>query len=393
MARSGTFSSSGRVSCYRARRLASEWDRRWPGPEQASPSSFPVPNSLLCQPDGDDPSIAAVRPPAAVIIGHGQLLRQLVYLGGPGSRFVVSARDRYGWDIDPADGRGVVRGRTKLGQLVVWLIPADPLQSVVEEELGKGLAHPGLYVLIDEQTDRVYIGESSNLRARLGQHLDHPPKELGRFDRALIVNDGRAAVHSRFNDSTLREALEQSAIKLFLDGEVHSVVNQQKKMPELSVTQQTLFEELRSELGHVLYELELITARPKPAVDSAIVRPQDVQSRFPTRVISAIKGYEGTLDGAPIYFRKGSEKSQGLQVTIRVGEPFGKAVLDGRGFLCYNRGRCYMIPNSEVRNWLGSKLKNQTVDIFLRLGDETLWTAGLNPMLVAQFGGAKSSSS
>ncbi len=161
------------------------------------------------------------------------------------------------------DGRGVVRGRTKLGQLVVWLIPADPLKSVIEEELGRGLAHPGLYVLMDEQTDRVYIGESSNLRARLGQHLDHAPKELGRFDRALIINDGRAAVHSRFNDSTLREALEQAAIKLFLDGEAHSAVNQQKKMPELSVTQQTLFEELRSELGHVLYELELIDSRPR----------------------------------------------------------------------------------------------------------------------------------
>jgi hypothetical protein len=320
-------------------------------------------------------------------------VRPPIYQDGTGWFQSVSARDRYGWDIDPADGRGVVRGRTKLGQLVVWLIPADPLQSVIEEELGKGLAHPGLYVLMDEETDRAYVGESSNLRVRLGQHLDHAPKELGRFDRALIINDGRAAVHSRFNDSTLREALEQAAIKLFLDGELHSVVNQQKRMPELSVTQQTLFEELRGELGHVLYELELITSRPKPVVDSATVRPQDVPSRFPGRAISSIKGYEGTLDGAPVFFRKGSEKSQGLQVTIRVGEPFGKAVLDGRGHLCYNRGRCYLIPNLAVRAWLGSKLQNQTVDIFLRLGDEVLWTAGLNPLPVAQFGGSKSSSS
>ena len=276
---------------------------------------------------------------------------------------------------------------------MVWLIPADPLQSVLEEELGKGLAHPGLYVLMDEETDRVYIGESSNLRARLGQHLDHPPKELGRFDRALIVNDGRAAVHSRFNDSTLREALEQATIKLFVDGDRFSVVNQQKRMPDLSVTQQTLYEELKEELGHVLYELELITFRPKPSVDSAIVRPQDVPSRFPGRTISAIKGYEGILDGAPVYFRKGSEKSQGLQVTIRVGEPFGRAVLEGKGYLCFNRGRCYLIPNAEIRTWLGTKLQNQTVDIFLRLEEEVLWTAGMETLAVAQFGGAKSSSS
>lgn len=303
----------------------------------------------------------------------------------------MSARDLYGWDIDPADGKGVVRGRTKLGQLVVWLIPAEPLRAVADEELGKGLAHPGLYVLLDDETDRAYIGESSNLKARLGQHLDHAPKELGRFDRALILNDGRAAVHSRFNDTTLREALEQATIRLFLDGGSHTVVNQQKRMPELSVTQQTLFEHLRNELGHVLYELELITDRPKPQIDSAVVRPQDAAAKFPRAAITDIKGYEGFSNGQTVYFRKGSEKPKGLQVTIRVGEPFGKAVVHGEGLLCMNRGRCYLIPNAVVKEWLGGKLEQQTVDIFLDVEKEALTTSGLDPLPVSQFGAEKSS--
>jgi hypothetical protein len=303
----------------------------------------------------------------------------------------VSARDLYGWDIDPADGKGVVRGRTKLGQLVVWLIPAEPLQGVVEEELGKGLAHPGLYVLLDDEADRAYTGESSNLKARLGQHLDHAPKELGRFDRALILNDGRAAVHSRFSDSNLREALEQATIRLLLDGGSYSLVNQQKRMPELSVTQQTLFESLRKELGHVLYELELITDRPRPTVDSGVIRPDDAAARFPRASITEIKGYEGKSAGQPVFFRKGSEKPQGLQVTIRVGEPFGKAVLRGDGFLCMNRGRCYLIPNSVIKSWLGPKLEQQTVDVFLDIEGEMLKTAGIEPMAVAQFGAPKAS--
>ncbi len=303
----------------------------------------------------------------------------------------MSARDLYGWDIDPADGKGVVRGRTKLGQLVVWLIPTEPLRGVVDEELGKGLAHPGLYVLLDDETDHAYIGESSNLKSRLGQHLDHAPKELRRFDRALILNDGRAAVHSRFSDSNLREALEQATIKLFLDGGSYSLVNQQKRMPELSVTEQTLFESLRKELGHVLYELELITDRPKPIIDSDITRPPDAAARFPQAAITDVKGYEGKSAGQPVFFRKGSEKPQGLQVTIRVGEPFGKAVLRGEGFLCMNRGRCYLIPNSEVKSWLGQKLEQQTVDIFLDIEVETLKTAGIEPMAVAQFGAPKAS--
>ena len=289
------------------------------------------------------------------------------------------------------DGRGVVRGRTKLGQLVVWLIPAEPLRAVVDEELGKGLYHPGLYVLLDDEAERAYVGESSNLKARLGQHLDKPPRELGRFDRALILNDGRAAVHSRFNDTTLREALEQATIRLLLDGGSHSLVNQQKRMPELSVTQQTLFESLRNELGHVLYELELIAGRPRAHADAGIVRPQDAATRFPAALITDIKGYEGTSGGQTVFFRKGSEKPQGLQVTIRVGEPFGKAVVKGEGFLCMNRGRCYLIPNREVRSWLGKKLEQQTVDVFLDIEAETLKTAGIDPLSVSQFGAPKES--
>jgi hypothetical protein len=296
----------------------------------------------------------------------------------------------YGWDIDPADGKGVVRGRTKLGQLVIWLIPAEPLRAVVDEELGKGLAHPGLYVLLDDETDRAYIGESSNLKARLIQHLDHAPKELRRFDHALILNDGRAAVHSRFNDSTLREALEQATIRLFHDGGSHSEVNQQKRMPELSVTQQTLFESLKKELGHVLYELELITDRPKQTADSGVIRPPDAARRFPDAAITDVKGYEGKSGEVTVYFRKGSEKPQGFQVTIRVAEPFGKAVVLGEGFLCMNRGRCYLIPNSELNRWLGSKLEQQTVDVFLDIEAEALKTAGIDPMPVGQFGAKES---
>ncbi|MGA8275702.1 MAG: GIY-YIG nuclease family protein [Thermoplasmata archaeon] len=303
----------------------------------------------------------------------------------------MAARAQYGWDLDPTDARGVVRGRTKLGQLTIWVIPAEPMRAVIDDELGKGLQHPGLYVLFDDETDRAYVGESSNLKARLNQHLDKAPKELGRFDRALILNDGRAAVHSRFNDSTLREALEQATIKMFHEGGSHALVNQQKRMPELSVAQQTIFESLRNELGHVLYELEFITGRPRPTIDIGVIRPQDAAARFPAAGITDIKGYEGRSAGQTVFFRKGSEKPQGLQVTIRVGEPFGKAVVAGEGLLCMNRGRCYLIPNAAVKAWLGAKLENQTVDIFLDVEAQVLKTADIEPMAVDQFGAPKAS--
>lgn len=303
----------------------------------------------------------------------------------------VSARDLYGWEIDPADENGVVRARTPEGQLTIWLIPNAEIRAVAEVELGKGLAHPGLYVLLNEETDQAYVGESSNLKERLGQWLDHPPKELKRFDKALIINDGRASVHSRFTDATLRHALEYSMIHFLEDGSELEVVNTVNKMPDLSINQQARFERLRTELGHVLYELELVSERPRPKADNAVIHPQDVGARFSGRSIANVSGYEGELDGERVYFRKGSPKRRGLQVTIRVGEPFGKAVNEGRGYLCVNRGRGFLIPTEAVKSWLGEKLKQQTVDIFLDIEAESLTCPGVAPLSVAQFGGAKAS--
>lgn len=79
-------------------------------------------------------------------------------------------------------------------------------------------------------------------------------------------------------------------------------------------------------------------------------------------------------------------------MTIRVGEPFGKSVVEGAGYFCINRGRCFLIPVSAVKTWLGTKLEQQTVDIFLDVETETLKTAGLEPMRVDQFAGPKASS-
>ncbi len=303
----------------------------------------------------------------------------------------MATRDLFGWELDPVDSKDVVGGRTKLGQLRLWIIPKDQVRAVCDSELGKGLLHPGLYVLFNNEVGTAYVGQSADLKGRLSQHLDRPPKELGNFDQVLLLNDGRSSVHSLFNDTTLRESLEQATIDLFKTGGEHKLVNRQLSPPQLSSTQQTLHDRLRQELGHVLYQLDVISERPAPDVDRSIVDLQDVSSRFKGKTITGISGYEGQLAGEKVYFRKGSEKPQGLQVTIRVGEPFGKAVNQGKGYLCINRGRCYLIPTDHVRKWLGKKFEQQTVDIFLDLAEETLKTAGIDPLPVSQFGGAKSS--
>jgi hypothetical protein len=124
-------------------------------------------------------------------------------------------------------------------------------------------------------------------------------------------------------------------------------------------------------------------SRSSDPVDS-----RDVARRFPGRTFAQVKKFAGLVDGSPVYFRQGTPTSRGLQITIRVNEPFGQSIVSGQGFLCVNRGRCFLIPHSSLKSWLGGKLTHQTVDIFLDIETEVLSTADVEPMGVGQFVGS-----
>lgn len=125
-----------------------------------------------------------------------------------------------------------------------------------------------------------------------------------------------------------------------------------------------------------------------PDGSTEAVPAADAVLRFPGRSFTGVTKFEGQLeDGTRVYFRQGSHKAKGLQVTIRTREPFGIAVASGKGFLCINSGKCWLIPHSALSAWLGEKLEQQTVDIYLDVDNQTLSTGGLNPMSVAEFVG------
>jgi hypothetical protein len=77
-------------------------------------------------------------------------------------------------------------------------------------------------------------------------------------------------------------------------------------------------------------------------------------------------------------------------VNIGLSIPFGKSVLRGEGFLCMNRGRCYLIPLAALRTWLRPKLTKgrAMVDIYLDPEQETLFSPRLEQLSVKRFGGA-----
>ena len=118
------------------------------------------------------------------------------------------------------------------------------------------------------------------------------------------------------------------------------------------------------------------------AIDS-----RDVAARFPNREFTHVTHFEGFVDGSPVYFRQGDLQPRGYRVTIRMREPFGQAVREGRGYLCMDRGRCFLIPHKKLRDWLGSKLSRQTVDIYLDFESDSLSTADVLPLQVREYGG------
>jgi hypothetical protein len=233
-----------------------------------------------------------------------------------------------------------------------------------------------LYVLKDDVGNRAYVGEASDLRARLSQHLKAPPKELKEFQKVFILNDGRNFVHSYFTDQTLRKALEQRAIRLLKDRSETTLANTVDSAPDLSLSQRSLFSYLSDELGFVLYELEVIGELPPPPVDRSEVSAYELSVSFPGHQFKILSAYEGEVDGEPAILTSGSDKPQGFQLTIRTTERWRALLEGGKGYVCFLRGPCYMIPIAELNRWLGAKLSGQTVDIFLDLEHEVLRTGG-----------------
>lgn len=296
----------------------------------------------------------------------------------------------YGWDIDRPDPYGVVRARTKGGQWRIWVIPKSKVQEVCDRELGGGASHPGLYILKDDTSNRAYAGEAGDVRARLYQHLKSPPKELREFQWIYILNDGRNSVHSYFTDQTLRKALEQRVITLIKDRSATALANTVDSRPDLSLSQMSTFTYLSDELGAVLHGLGVIHDLPPPPVNESKVPREELAARFPDHRFENLKAYEGEVDGEPLFLAGGSEKPQGLQLTIRTSERWRQSIERGKGYVCYLRGPGYLIPMQILKDWLGDRLGNQTVDVFLDLGHEVLRAGHRFPEIsVASYRGSK----
>jgi hypothetical protein len=108
--------------------------------------------------------------------------------------------------------------------------------------------------------------------------------------------------------------------------------------------------------------------------------------QFPGRLFGHRKRDNGAVDGQPLFYRVGTAESNGIRITLR-GDLREAILSGGDGFIGVRRGRGYLVPLSLIGQWLGGKLRQQTVDVTIDLLSGQLSGPGVAPIDVSRYVG------
>ncbi len=276
-----------------------------------------------------------------------------------------------GYYEDPRNGDGIIRARTTR-QIRSWEIPRSlKVLEVLNNELGK-IEFPGLYILF-EGKNKVYIGEAKSIYNRLKSHMTHPEDKIKEWDGAIIINDGRPATQSDFNDSVVRKSLELYLIKLFKANK-YTVVAQGEPQ-KLNAMQKFLVNSLVEELNFFLLKKNLITKVLEERGQEEVFG--DELKRILVRAGKKIEKwgkYEAIIDGEKVFIRPGSKKPKGWQITFRGRKPgsFIDSLHKGKGYLLISRDGVLLIPLKEVQKVIrdDTVYQQDTIDIWIVFTEE-----------------------
>ncbi len=277
---------------------------------------------------------------------------------------------KIGFYEDPRNGENIIRSRTT-EQIRSWDFPRS-IKSLgtFNAELGK-IDYPGIYLLIESKTNKVYIGEAKSLYTRVKTHNNTPDDKIKNWDRVVIINDGRPANQSDFNDNVVRLELELYLIALFKANK-YKVVSQGSKQT-LNSLQKVIVTKLISELNFFLSKkgliLKLIAKRGQEEVMLDDLRK--ILEKYKYK-IQEFKSYEATINGQKVFIRPGSKKQKGWQVTFR--DVFKKTLQEENGSLLMPRGSILLIPFREVKKVINDSdaFSRNTIDIFVAFEDDKI---------------------
>ncbi len=248
----------------------------------------------------------------------------------------------YGYHEDPQNGNDIIRARTTLGQLRSWDIPRT-LQALntLHREFGK-IDFPGLYMLFQKNEKEVYVGEAKSLYNRLKTHIATPEEKIKDWNHALVINDGRPATQSDFNDPVIRLSLEFHLIRL-LKVNRYNVLAQgarQKHNPQ----QKAIMERYLDELDFFLIKRGTVTKLIEKEKEELVLNDELFKIlKNKGYNISKLQSKAALINGRKVFIRPGSKKPKGWQITIRGKKPgsFIDSLQKGDGDLLVPRMVCY----------------------------------------------------
>ena len=276
-----------------------------------------------------------------------------------------------GYQEDPENSEGIIRARTTK-QIRSWEIPRTmKALEVLNIELGR-IEFPGIYILF-EGKNKVYIGEAKSIYIRLKTHMSNPEDKIKNWSKALIINDGRPAMQSDFNDTVVRKALELYLIKLFKANK-YTVVAQGEPQ-KLNAIQKFLVSTLREELNFFLLKKNVITKVLEEKGQEEVFGDELKKILEKSgRKIGEGGRYEAIIDGKKAFIRPGSKKPKGWQITFRGRKPgsFIDSLQKGEGYLLVSRNGVLLIPLTEVQKVILDKTayEQDTIDIWIVFAEE-----------------------
>lgn len=223
-------------------------------------------------------------------------------------------------------------------------------------------AFPGNYVLLDRM--KAYIGEAGNIYDRIKNHLKNPEEKIKNWRSTLILNDGRPATQSDFNDTVVRLALELHLIRLFKANK-YQVVSQGRETT-LNPIQKQMVDSLIQELNYFLLKKNLISkALEDKGFEEVFEDELKKLLAHQAKKVQKWTAKEAIIDGHKTYIRPGSPKPKGWQITFR--NRFLNSLQKGEGYLLVSRGDVLLIPLSEVRKVVtdSSAYKQNTIDVYV----------------------------
>ena len=212
-----------------------------------------------------------------------------------------------------------------------------------------------------------------------------PEDKIKDWNRAVIINDGRSAMQSDFNDSVIRKSLELYLISLFKANR-YAVVAQgepQKHNPH----QKSMIQAFKEEFDFLLMKKNLITKLIEKPGQEEILR-DDLKKMLERKgyKLEEWGAYEAVINGVRVYIRPGSKKQKGWQITFR--DKFKNTLQKGEGSLLVPRDGILIIPFCEIQKVItdNSKYKQNTIDIYINFKEETVdLTYSTNTIDITQF--------